>query len=562
MTNQDSLVAIRAHLENQSTAYLVDLLMDLIQALEEPVRQRFWQRLAPPAMATADLRYTSPEAFLAELREFEEAVREGEFFDEEALEYFGEDPFDREYNRDKYGIYEDFDPDSHEGLNTLGAFLTEADSYFQAGNYTVAAEAYEVIIDIMDFSPEDTLGVYDPLAELGEMEEPLAERYFMALKESCAPAEFFNKALGYLARHDAPYRKHMDNFMALLGPGGQGQVRAYLEQWADDLAQQQIAPFPIGVPFQFRLLIRFYTEANQPEKVLALQKRFRRVYLAFYEPLLAERETAEDWPIVITYGQEVLALLPKQEGPTRPYLMPVSSVDANKVRSQMARAYESLGDFENALNVYRPVFEQQRNFEHYAVVKRLTTAVNPQQGEAFTAKVIDALQDQLPGSLYFLCQIYLSEGRFDAAYVLARQQIRYNNLETIKLVAKAHLLAGFGLEVTPGMGAYLQDLYAKVEQAGKEPVLFLRDYLPPTLAIDRKTAVAHAENLYRNVMQLHIDNGRKTYATAAYYCALLGEIAVYDGREAEFKQFYQGVLDRYPRHRALRQELAAKVEKE
>ncbi len=81
-------------------------------------------------------------------------------------------------------------------------------------------------------------------------------------------------------------------------------------------------------------------------------------------------------------------------------------------------------------------------------------------------------------------------------------------------------------------------------------MVFLRDYLPPMLAIDRKTAVAHAEELYRSVMQMHIDNGRKTYATAAYYCALLGEIAIYDGREAEFRQFYQGVPDRYSRQRA------------
>jgi tetratricopeptide (TPR) repeat protein len=189
----------------------------------------------------------------------------------------------------------------------------------------------------------------------------------------------------------------------------------------------------------------------------------------------------------------------------------------------------------------------------------LATAVNPRQGAAFTGEVIDELQGQLPRSLYFLCQVYLSEGRFDAAYVLAKQQNRYNNLETIKLVAKAHLLAGLGPKAAPGMGAYLQDLYAKVERAGKEPMLFLRDYLPSMPTIDKKTAVSHAEALYRNVMQLHIDNGRKTYATAAYYCALLGEIAAYDGRAAEFKQFYQELLDRYPRHRALRQELAAKV---
>lgn len=85
MTNNDNLSSIRTHLENQFTACLVDLLKDVIQAMEEPVRQRFGERLAPPAMATADLRYSSPELFLTEMQEFEEAVMEGEFFDEEAL---------------------------------------------------------------------------------------------------------------------------------------------------------------------------------------------------------------------------------------------------------------------------------------------------------------------------------------------------------------------------------------------------------------------------------------------------------------------------------------------
>ena len=48
-----------------------------------------------------------------------------------------------------------------------------------------------------------------------EMEEPLAQRYFTALKESRPANEFYDKAIYYLARHEAPYRKHMDNFMAL-----------------------------------------------------------------------------------------------------------------------------------------------------------------------------------------------------------------------------------------------------------------------------------------------------------------------------------------------------------
>ncbi len=366
--DNNNLTAIRAHLENQSTAYLVNLLLDIIEALEEPVRQRFWDRLAPPAMATADLRYASPEQFLTELRDFEEAVGEGDYFDEEALEYFGEDPFDREYYRDKYGYYGDFDPDMHAGLNALGDFLTEADSYFQAGQYGVAADAYEIILGIIDFSPEDTLGVYDPLAELGEMEEPLAQRYFTALKESRPTDEFYDKAIRYLARHDTPYRKHMDNFVALVGSENQAKIQAFLEKWADELAEKPTEPSLFDVPYQLRLLLRFYGEAGREEQILALQKRFRRVYLAFYAPLLAHSEANEDWQMVIAYGREVLALLP-ENSPLRPYLGNEKGVDAYTVRAQMARAYEKLGDLENALNIYRPVYDRRRDFLTYAAVK-------------------------------------------------------------------------------------------------------------------------------------------------------------------------------------------------
>jgi hypothetical protein len=557
--NSDSMSLIRTHLQKQSPEYLIDLLVDIVQAVDEPFRQRFWDRLAPPAMATAVLRYTSPEVFLTELQEFEEAVMEGEFFDEEALEYFGEDPFDREYNRDKYGLYEDFDPDMHDGLNQLGEFLTETDSYFQAKQFDVAAQAYEIIIGIIDQSPDETIGIYDPLSELGEMEEPLAQRYFTALQESCPTNEFYNKAIHYLALHDQPHRKHMDNFMTLVGANGQEKICAFLEGWADTVIEHNHAqPLAVGIPFQLRLLIHLYQETNQSHEVQTLQKRFRHIYLAFYEPLLAEREAAKDWQTVINYGQEVLTALPDK--PSIPlYPRRFERVDADLVRKQMAHAYETLGDVVKALGIAHPLFERHKSFEHYAIVRRLATTVNAQEGQAFMTQVIAELQDQLPQSLFFLCQVFLHENQFDAAYTFVAQQDRYNSLEAIKLVAKAHLLAGFGQDPQPYMGPYLQDLYSKIEQSDHGAILFLRLHLPATPDLARKTAVSHAETLYRNVMQIHINNGRRTYATAAYYCALLGEIATYDGRKAEFEAFYQDLLNRYPRHRALRRELDAKV---
>ena len=67
MQNQtDALTQIRQHLANKSATELVDLLMDLAQQVEETTLRSFWEQLAPPGLATADLHYSSPEAFLAD----------------------------------------------------------------------------------------------------------------------------------------------------------------------------------------------------------------------------------------------------------------------------------------------------------------------------------------------------------------------------------------------------------------------------------------------------------------------------------------------------------------
>ena len=92
-------------MEKKNKSELVALLLDLVQGMDEPNRQRFWEQLAPPGMATADLRYPSPEDFLAELEAFAEEVSEGKYYDEEAAEYYGED------NYSEYGDLNEYDPD-------------------------------------------------------------------------------------------------------------------------------------------------------------------------------------------------------------------------------------------------------------------------------------------------------------------------------------------------------------------------------------------------------------------------------------------------------------------
>jgi len=78
-------------------------------------------------------------------------------------------------------------------------------------------------------------------------------------------------------------------------------------------------------------------------------------------------------------------------------------------------------------------------------------------------------------------------------------------------------------------------------------------------AVPRTTALERSEAIYRRLMQAHIDNGRKTYTNAAYYCALLGEIAKHEGRLAAFRQWYEGFIEGYKRFRTLRAEMDKKV---
>jgi hypothetical protein len=156
----DRLAHVRAYLEKKTKTELVTLLLDLVQDMDEPARQRFWELLAPPRMATADLRYPSAEDFLAELEAFAEEVSEGKYYDEEAAMYYGEDIYN----------YDDYDPDDHVGVNALRAFFHEADSYFDAGQFAVAAEAYDILLDLTLGETYETLGLPTPLQFLPQDE--------------------------------------------------------------------------------------------------------------------------------------------------------------------------------------------------------------------------------------------------------------------------------------------------------------------------------------------------------------------------------------------------------
>lgn len=541
---------IRAHLEGKSADQLTTLLANLLQGANERMVGAFWEEVASATLNRAKLSYGSSKFFLAQLEEFAKEVEELKYFDEEIQERYDEYRYN-DYDEDDYG----FDASFHEGVRLLRRFLKEADCYFQARRYDVMSQAYGILKDVLFGDSYELLGIGELFEVLDLSEKVFVQRYLVSLQQSRPKREFYDGALGFLSGRNGFTSRYLPYFFELVGDE-QDSLCLYLEDWADQLEARSPRAHLSDAPLRLRLLINVYTENKQAEKVQAVQHRFRRYYLGLFVPLLARCEATQDWQGLIDYGQELLELMPAKEHQSW-YHREV--VDRNAVSTQMARAYQALGQPEEAFAIYQALFEQDKTFEYYALAERSATAISPQRAEAFSSEVITALEKQIPTVRYMLCEIYLSRGDFEKAYRLVATLKQYRMLEELKLVAKAHLIFGLGKEMSPKMGHYLQDLYRKVLIGNKEAVRFLRDHLPSDAPFPRQKAIQHAEALYRRIMQMHIDNGRKTYAVAAYYCALLGEIAKYEARSAEFNDFYNDLLARYPRHRALRRELMNKV---
>jgi len=546
----DRATHIRAHLEKKSKSDLVNLLLDLVQGMDEPTRQRFWEYLAPPGMATADLRYPSAEDFLAELETFSDDVADGEYYDEEAAIALGEDSY--------YDEVEEFDPDDHKGLQALRGYFHETGTYFDAGRYDIAAQGYRLLLEIVLGNTDDTLGLPYPLEYLDDNEQTLVDRYFQALKESQTSGEFYQEALRFLASYDSSGNRHLERFLAEIGPQARPELLKHLEAWADEHAKLDFHIPGYGLPLQLRLLLRFYQEAGRSADFYPQWIRFRKLYPVCYLPLLETLEKAGDWQAVLEYGQEAVKIV---QAPRSPYMLSDEwpYPDQLTLRRCLARAYSALGETVRALEIYQPVLESALRFETYAEARRLADAISAERGRAFTDQIIEELCRQSVQQRYLLCQVYLSEGRFTDAYHLVDDLKGYDGMNESKLVAKAHLIAAMGTQPNERMGANLHDLYDQVERGEKESAQFLQHIHSLPADLNRIDALERAEAIYQRLMQAHIVNGRKTYATAAYYCALLGEIAAYEDRLPIFANWYERFMENYKRFRALRAEMDAKV---
>lgn len=447
MQNQtDASAQIHQHLANKSAGERVDLLMDLLQQVDEPTRRRFWERLAPPGLATADLRYPSPEAFLTQVRTFVSAAADGEYYDDEAAEYYGEDPADRSYHVER-GYIDAYDIEYHTGMSILRTLLAEAGSYYEAGRFDVAADAYEQLLGLL-----------------------------------------------------------------------------------------------------------------LPDRGYDLCAHFRLRYPDLYMPLLEGCAAREAWTEVLSFGAEALNLPPRPRDYRYIGRDQLPNLDPNVVRDRMAWAQEQSGDLPAAFAQRRAAFEHSAGFENYQTALGLARQIGESEARQYTSEVIAHLQPEARRRS-LLCQVYLYDGDYESAFGVVQNLSGYDALDALKLVAKAHLLAALhGQRVE---GRYLPKIRTDLDSSlANEYARFLRDDLPmPDLTpTQRAEYIRRAEHLYVAILETHIAAGSKRYKTAAYYCALLAEIAVHAEHVDEFVAWYEDLLTRNRRKTSLRGILDAQTQ--
>ena len=562
----NTLTRIRQHLTGKPAGELVDLLMDLLQQVDETTRRRFWEQLAPSGLATADLRYPSPETFLAEVEKFVNAAAAGEYYDDEAADYYGKDPADRSYHVEQ-GYIEAYDIEYHSGMSTLKTLLAETGSYNEAGRFDVAADAYEQLLGLL--LPDrgyELFGVESPLIKLGFNDDQLVEGFFVALRQASAePERFAVRAVAFLEPRTSGWQDFAQHLVRVCQAEGAQEfaaaLRRHLEQRVEEL---ESSPAPEegwpATPFLLRLLIRLIRALDGPGAAIELCARFRLRYPDLYMPLLEGCAAREAWTELLRFGAEALNLPPRPHEYRFIGHDQLPNLNLNVVRGRMAWAQEQSGDLPAAFAHRRAAFEQSTRFENYQAALRVARQISESAACEYTAEVITRLESEA-GQRSLLCQVYLYDGYYESAFGVVENLDGYGALNELKLVAKAHVLAALhGQQVG---GEYLPKIKTDLDSSTtNEYARFLRDHLPmPDLTpTQRADYIRRAEHLYVAILETHIAAGSKRYKTAAYYCALLAEIAVHAGHAETFEAWYQDLLTRHKRKYSLRGILDGQVQ--
>jgi len=542
----DLLDNITEQLRHYTHEEIVALVRDFLAGLDEKQQTRFLNLVAqgPRPLVAEAMGLGDAEDLLDAIQALREAIANDEY-----VEYgVGYDP--------DYGTHRGFGDDSW--IDEMDDLFAAATSFFRAGQFEAAADAYLALFDIFDLSQD---GFHftrpEPAKALRTDLDAMKQNLFIAIGRS-EP----EPAVEAIEISDDLHYYGANRYALLDAWAGREEWMAALETALIDHARRPASQSISLSSHPAELLREFYRRYRALPDCEALCRQVGPQQGWPYEDLVGRYREQEDWERVLAWAEDGLGRLPA-ESRYRPLLQEARG----EALLHLARPAEALDELQALF--------QQRPWETSVYLKLRQAAqpvgrwetLYPQLTTEMQAHVA-AIKGQSSYPMVVLTEAcllgyaYLLEGDWQKAIEWATTPgipAGWRDDDLTHTVATGLLRMGLAAqgESEPGDETLTQTLRdaPKIIREHGDLLKPVAHTLPGDALLDG------AGQLYGHLVERAIGGRERSYyAEAGALCQVLRSIRRVQGREMDFERYYQGLFVTYSRLPALKDELRKAIE--
>jgi len=535
----DLLDKIAARLRHFTHEEIVALVRDFLSDLDEKQQTRFLNLVAqgPRPLVAEAMGLDDAEDLLDEIQILHDAIANDVYVEYGA----GYDP--------EYGEYRGFGDDSW--IAEMDDLFAAATSFFRAGQFKAAADAYIALFDIFDLNQD---GFHftrpDPAEALHTDVDAMKENLFIAIGRSDPkPARTIIQVSDDLHYYGSSRYALLDAWE------GRKDLMTALEAALIAHARQPASQKVGLLSHPAELLREFYRRYRVLPDYEALCRQVGPQQGWPYQDLVSRYQEQENWEQVLAWAEDGLEKLPAE---SRCRLL------LQEVRGE---ALIHLDRPAEALDELQALF-QKRPWEAPVYLKLRQAAQAVGQWETLYSQLTAEMQAHVLSTDWqrgypvvvlteacLLGYAYLLEGDWEKAVEWASTpDVRAwrTDDDPPHIVATGLLRMGLVARGEPGdetLVQALRDAPKLIREHGGllEPVA---RSLPADLLLDS------AVQLYERLVERAIGGrDRGYYAEAGAFCKVIQAIRRLQGREADFERYYQSLFATYSRFSALKDEL-------
>jgi len=540
----DLLDNITAQLQHYTHEEIVALVRDFLAGLDEKQHVRFLNLVAqgPRPLVAEAMGLEEAEDLLDEIQALRDAIASDKYVEYGA----GYDP--------DYGTHRGFGDDSW--IDEMDDLFAAATSFFRAGQFEAAADAYLALFDIFDLSQD---GFHftrpEPAKALHTDLDAMKQNLFIAIARSDP-----EPAVEAIEISDDLHYYGANRYTLLDAWEGREEWMAALETALIDHARRPATQSTSLLSHPAELLREFYRRYRALPNCEALCQEVGPQQGWPYEDLVGRYREQEDWERVLAWAEDGLERLPADS-----HYRPLLHEARGEALINLARPTEALDEL-------RALF-QKRPWEAPAYLKLRQAAQATGRWEELYPQLTGEMQAHVLATDWQ--QGYPVVVLTEACLLGYAHLLEGNWQKAIEWASNPAVRSGWqddDLPLTIATGLLRMGLAARGEpgdetlaQALREAPRLVREHgdllksAAHTLPGD--TLLDGAVQLYEHLVERAIGGrNRSDYAEAGALCQVIRSIRRVQGRGADLECYYQGLLATYSRLPALKDELRKAIE--